>query len=476
MEKKYQNERIASFALNARHTQIDPLIFDQLKRHLLDAVASMADAVNRPTIQKLARQIKKVSPGGDCHLPLVGNISCDRAAQLYTALVRYPDFMDNYLGKEATCHPSDNIGSLLAVAQLRGSSGLDFLTALAVAYQVECRLVEEIPVMMEGIDHTLFLAYSITCGVARLLGLSEKQTTHALSMSGCSISPMVTSRASYTYEWKGIASSFDALATVNIAILAGENMTGPIALFEGPKGFAEIFNMKLDYNWEQENFSLIPKCCLKRYNAEVHSQSAIDALLLLRQEHTIDPAAIEKIEITTFLTAYHIIGGGAYGDRKTVATKEQADHSLFYLAAVAMLDGDIWPEQFEPQRIEKTDVQELLQKVSVKTSFPLHEPMKLAGALDNYTRAYPEEMCAKVSVILKNGESYHKEVKDYPGFFTRPFSWEQTIEKFDRLAGYLSRADRENIITIVQHIDQLPIKQLCKELAKFGNPLIGPQT
>jgi 2-methylcitrate dehydratase len=53
---------------------------------------------------------------------------------------------------------------------------------------------------------------------------------------------------------------------------------------------------------------------------------------------------IEKIDITTFLTAYHITGSNVYGDRKIVETKEQADHSLFYVVAVALLDGDVYPE------------------------------------------------------------------------------------------------------------------------------------
>src|SRR5207247_598346 len=135
-------------------------------------------------------------------------------------------------------------------------------------------------------------------------------------------------------------------------------------------------------DWSKESFDLIRKCVLKRYNAEVHSQSTIEAVLELRHQHSIDPSEIEKIDITTFLTAYHIIGSGAYGDRKKVETKEQADHSLFYLVAVALLDGDIYPEQFEPARIKRKDVQDLLQKVSVKTGFPLHKPLKLAGVLD----------------------------------------------------------------------------------------------
>src|ERR1700712_3216093 len=97
---------------------------------------------------------------------------------------------------------------------------------------------------------------------------------------------MVTSRASYTYEWKGLASSLDALDCVNIVFLAREGVTGPIASFEGPKGFQEIFDMKLDYDWSKENFDLVKQCVLKRYNAEVHSQSVIEAVMEIKNNHS----------------------------------------------------------------------------------------------------------------------------------------------------------------------------------------------
>ncbi len=183
--------------------------------------------------------------------------------------------------------------------------------------------------MIEGIDHTLMLGYSITAALAKMFGLTEEQTAHALGITGTSISPMVTSRAAYTFEWKGFASSLDALDCMNIVLLAREGMTGPVALFEGPKGFKEVFGMKLDYNWAEETFELIPKCVLKRYNAEVHTQPAIQAALELKEHHNIEAADIQKIDITTFLTAYHITGSGAYGNRKEVETKEQGDHSCF---------------------------------------------------------------------------------------------------------------------------------------------------
>jgi 2-methylcitrate dehydratase PrpD len=65
----------------------------------------------------------------------------------------------------------------------------------------------------------------------------------------------------------------------------------------------------------RENFPLIPRCCLKTYNAEVHTQSAIAAAVSLREQHRINPEDIRHVNVTTFLTAYHIVGGGEYGNR-----------------------------------------------------------------------------------------------------------------------------------------------------------------
>lgn len=461
MEKKLQNQLIAGFALNTTYEQIGAANIAQLKRHLLDSIGSLLFATGQPVPGKLLRQLAMISEGGSYRVPILERLPVDRAAQLYTALIRYPDFMDNFMGKESTCHPCDNIGSLLAAAQYKGANGRDFLRGMAIAYQLQCRLVEEIPVMVEGIDHTLLLGYSIVAGIASMLGLTEDQTAHALAMAGCSISPLAVSRASYTYEWKGFASSFDAFNCLNIALLALNGLTGPLALFEGPKGFREVFNMKLDYDWTKENFDLIKKCVLKSYNAEVHSQSTLEALLELRQQEDFSAGDIERVDITTFLTAYHIIGSGAYGDRKTVKTKEQADHSLFYLAAVALLDGQVYPAQFAPARIMQEDVQQLLQKVHVETVSPIHKPPVLAGLLDPYTEAYPDKMKTKVEIRLKDGRTLSRKKDDYKGFFTRPLSWEDTAEKFKRLTeDVISPARQWQIIDTVYNLENLQVSAL----------------
>lgn len=455
MRKPFQTELMADFGLNTRWEDIPGDVIDQLKRHLLDSFASMIFALPTKTMQKLYRQIRFFGEGGNCKVPVPGNIALDRAAQVYTALIRYPDFMDNFLGKKATCHPSDNIGSLLAISQLNNAGGKELLTAIAIGYQMECRLIEEIPVMENGFDHTTLLAHSLTVAASRMLGLTKDQAVHALAIAACAFDPMVTCRASYTFEWKGFASSSVAQGCINGIILAKENMTGPISFFDGPKGFQEIHDMKLDYDWTKETFELIPKCILKGYNSEVHTQPILECVMELRESPVFINEDIEEIEVTTFLTNYHITGGGAYGDRTIVHSKEQADHSTPYVVAVALLDGEVYPPQFSDERINREDVQQLLKKVKVKTLSPLHKPITLAGILDPYTEAYPDKVKAKVVIKTKDGKEYEAKREDYHGFHTRPFSWEDTEAKFRKLtAAVIDEAMQDKFIRNIKSLEK----------------------
>lgn len=468
-ESNLQTYQIAKFALSKTFSDLPLTTIDQLKKHLLDSTGSLLHCLHRPTIEKLTKQITELSSGGNCKVPVIGKTPYDRAAQLYTALIRYPDFMDNFLGKEATCHPSDNIGALLAASQMVNANGEEFLLAMAIGYEIECRLIEEVPVMIKGFDHTVLFAYSITAALSRLLNLSVDQTANALGIAGCSFNPLVSCRASYTREWKGLLSSIVAFGCTNIVLLAKQGMTGPTQIFEGDKGFSKELGLKLKYNWDNDQFDLIPKCILKSYNAEVHTQSLVEAALELREKHKMDPQEIEKIEITTFLTAYHIVGGGEYGDRHTVFSKEQADHSLPYVISAAIIDGELYPDQLLESRINKPDVQQLLKKVEVKTKIPFHKPEKLSGFLDPYTKEYPDKMMGEVKIKMKNGEEYSLEKQDYYGFHTKPMSWIDVKKKFKRLSAENADEVLQNqIIETISHLEKHTAKDLVKLLVKGG--------
>jgi len=457
-----QLKEMINFSRRAHFEDIPSSTVDQLKKHLLDSIASLVFSLRQNTPKKLRRQVAAIQQKNGI-IPIY-ELSVDRAAELYTALIRYPDFMDNFLGKHATCHPSDNIGTLLAVAELKKVGGKEFLKAMAIAYQLICRLTEEFPVMTKGFDHTVLLNFSITIAAAELLGLSKEETRHACAMAACTVNPLVTLRASYTSEWKGFASACTAFNCLNKAFLAKEGMTGPYSIFEGPMAMNKIMEMELHHNWNHEEaFDLIPKCILKRYNSEVHSQSLIEGILELNKKHNINIEAIKEIEATTFLTAYHIIGGGEYGDRKVVVNKEQADHSLPYLLAVALLDKEVYPEQFSVDRINREDVQELLKKVTITTSFPMKEPRKLVSHLDSYTQAYPDKMMGKVTVSTNDGNKFSIEKEDYYGFFTRPLEWHDLQEKFYTLTdGIISQIQQAKIVSIVRDFENHKVQSLTE--------------
>src|SRR5258708_27591238 len=126
----------------------------KLKIRGLDRLGVAIGAVDEPPILAISRLIEEL--GGRPLATLIGGgkTAPDRAAFFNGALSRYLDFMDSYLAASETNHPSDNMGAVLAAAEMRGGSGADFLTALAIAYQVHTPLSDVAPVRDRGFDHT----------------------------------------------------------------------------------------------------------------------------------------------------------------------------------------------------------------------------------------------------------------------------------------------------------------------------------
>src|SRR5258706_15712260 len=122
-----------------------------------------------PQLFHVRAQVKELGGTPQCTLIGGGRTSLDRAAFHNAALVRYLDFMDNFLCSGETFHPSDNFGAVLAAAELADCTGREFMTALAVAYQVQCRMTHAAPIMRRGFDHTTQQAFSVSAGVAKAL-------------------------------------------------------------------------------------------------------------------------------------------------------------------------------------------------------------------------------------------------------------------------------------------------------------------
>src|SRR5512142_732465 len=139
-------EQLAQFVERAEYDMLSAEARLQLRVHILDALGCAIGALDGAPVSIVRHQIADFSPAGACTMIGGGATSPDLAALYNSTLVRYLDFNDSYLAKGETCHPSDNIGAVLAAAEYALASGRQFLTALAVAYQVQCRLSDEAPV------------------------------------------------------------------------------------------------------------------------------------------------------------------------------------------------------------------------------------------------------------------------------------------------------------------------------------------
>jgi len=448
--------RLARFVVARGWDDLSDAARGELKIRVLDALGCAFGALRAPPVDAIRAQMEEFGGRPLCTLIGGGATAPDRAALLNGALVRYLDFNDSYFAPGETCHPSDNLAPVLAAAEYAQASGRELLTALAVAYQVQCRLSDEAPVRAKGFDHTTQGAYAAAAGAAKALRLGEAETANAVAIAGTALNALRVTRTGALSQWKGLAYPFTAFGAVEAAFLAARGITGPAEVFEGNKGFIETIAGPFEIAWEHEDLERVRRTFLKRYNAEIHSQSALEALLALRETHALDPAQVERIELETFQVAYDIIGGGEEGGKKEIGTKEEADHSLPYLLAVALLDGQVLPEQFAPERIVAADVQELLRRVEVRPAADL-------------SARFPAEHACRLRVHLAGGATLAAERSDYEGFLTRPMSWERAREKFERLAAQAVEPGlAAELADAVAALEELETRDLTALLARAG--------
>src|SRR5438874_2763503 len=436
-----QVEQLAAFVVRTKYEDLSENARQQLKVRILDALGCAFGALDGPPIKMLQAQLEDF--GGKPLVTLIGGgkTAPDRAALYNSALVRYLDYNDSYIAKNETCHPSDNLGAILAASEYANRNGKEFLTALALAYQVQCRLSDVAPVRAKGFDHTTQGAYAVAAGVARALGLDQRGVANAVAMSGTAYNALRVTRTGSLSHWKGLAYPNTAFGATHAAFLAMRGITGPLEVFEGNKGLMDAITGPFELDWSREDLEAVRRTSVKKYNAEFHSQSALEGVLELRATHQLRPEEIEGISIDIFDVAYHIIGGGEEGDKQRVRTKEEADHSLPYMVAVALLDGDVTPAQYQPERIMRQDVQSLLRRVTILPD-------------EELSKHFPAEMPCHIQITLKDGRTLHIEKQDYEGFYTRPMSWEQARAKFERLAGPFTTAEqRASIVETVAHLE-----------------------
>ena len=441
-------EELADFAGAVAYDDLAEDTREELKKRVLDSIGIAVGAMGSDATEAVRETVTETASGETCRLwGTEARASPTGAAMYNTTLTRYLDFMDSFLAPGETPHPSDNIASLLACGESIAASGKELIEAIGVAYEIQGELAWNAPVRDRGFDHVTHTVLSATAGAGKVLGLDREPLRNALGIAGTAHNALRVTRTGGINEWKGIASANAARNAVHSALLGKNGVEGPTNLFEGQKGWKEVvageFEVDLDPGCER-----VFDTMTKRYVAETYAQSAVEGIIELTEREDLDYETVESIDLDTFAGAKLIIGGGE-GSRYEVRTKAQADHSLPFMLAVALIDRELTNDAYAPERIGAGDVQDLLRTVTVEEGAEFTERFE-AG-----------EMPARITVETTDGTTHEIEKSDFAGHPNNPMSWAQIDEKFKTMASYrYDEKRREEIIDVVRNLDEHAVADL----------------
>jgi len=399
MATKTLANQLANYACEIKFEDLSKEVVHEVRRRVTDSLGCALGAWNEEPCA-IARKVASEfsAKNGSTIIGTAHQAPPDWAAFATGCCIRYFDYNDTYLSKEPA-HPSDNISAALAVAESVGATGREFITAIALAYEVQCRFCDAASLRARGWDHVTYGAFSTALASAKLMKLEPEKTRHAVNIAGVGCAAMRQARVGELSHWKGVAFADAARRGVYSALLARAGMTGPAPIFEGQMGFEKELGVSLGDVGEKFKGApaMILHTSIKYWPAEYHSQSAIEAALFLREQID-DVSQVKAMTIESHDASVDIIGSEP--EKWRPETRETADHSLPYITAIALIDGQVTEKQFQPERFMDPKIWKFLENVKVERNPEL-------------STLYPGAVANIVHVDLVDGKRLTKRV-DYP--------------------------------------------------------------
>ncbi|WP_175666196.1 MmgE/PrpD family protein [Burkholderia ambifaria] len=412
-------QQLADYAAGLQYRDLDATTIETIKAHLIDALGcAIAAHDERPV--RIARDAAPASPSGVS--TIVGTnqrTSPDLAAFATGTALRYYDFNDAYAGKE-TGHPSDNMSACLAVAEAQHANGRDLILSIAIAYEIACRLMDAAAISPRGWDHTCYSLPAVALAAGKLMRMPVPQLVQAVNLSINGHLALNQTRVQQLSNWKALADADAARNAVFSTQLARAGLTGPAPIFEGMAGFfpqvSGPFAVDTREFGGRGGAFRIGNCFVKFYPAQGLTQTAIAAALDVAAQVG-DLRRIRRIEIHTTEIGY--VTAGRDREKWAPSTHETADHSLPYIVARAMLDGDITTESYRHDALRDPALRALIERIEVR-----EDPV--------LTARYPMEAPNRVTAVCDDGTTCSKQVDDLPGSPTRPMRRDDYDAKFTK--------------------------------------------
>jgi 2-methylcitrate dehydratase len=413
-------ELLSSYACRLTYQDLPPEVVHQVKRTLIDTFGCALggfSAEPSAIARHLASRVNSSLPSRI--LGTRDHSAPDMAGFANGVMVRYLDCNDSYFSPGGG-HPSDMIPAILAMADPLGCDGQTVITAIALAYEVFCRLSDQVVTGDLGWDQGMFSVISAACGAGKVMGLDRLKMSHALSLAVVPNLPLGVTRVGELSMWKGCAAACATRAGIFAAQLAQEGMTGPAEPFDGPRGlWDQAVGQPVplpDLGGGREPFR-ITATSFKFFPSQIHTQAPIGLALELRNQ--VAAGDIAAIRIRSYRSA---VRSAATDPQKwDPQTRETADHSIPFLVATAFEDGAVSPASFTPERIHSPVIRRLMSKLTIAEDA-------------EFTKVFPDEMRCWMEVTNTSCRRFTAETTFPKGHRQNPLSDAELDSKLRHLA------------------------------------------
>jgi 2-methylcitrate dehydratase len=431
------SQKMAEFAIGIEYNDLPGEVVKEAKRFLIDSIGCAFAALNSEDMQAMYRVIQAL--GGTEEARIIGyghRTNAPNAALMNNLLIRALDYNDIYWEQDPS-HPSDIIGTAISCAEAKGKSGADLILAIVIAYELMMRwcLAADPGIREVGWHHASLTQFVSPLVAGKLYDLNVDQLVAAVGISGSSHFTLGGVVAGHLTNMKNTADPLAAQAGVYAAMMAREGYTGPVEVIEGKEGLIEVLS---NVSWNTEELTkglgsdfLITKCSYKAFPTEALTHQPISATLAICKRNSISYQDVEEILVETTTRGADILSDPS---KYQPNTKETADHSLPYVIAVAVADGNVLPKAFTDEAIRDPRIWELLPKIKV-----VADP-----EIDSL---FPQVKRARVTITTVDGNRDTEQTDFAKGAPENPLTDDELEKKFrSNLDGLVTSERMEDIL------------------------------
>jgi len=441
----------AGFFCKVRFDDLPEAVVDHTKKFILDLVGVAVGGLELPFPQMTTQYL--ASLGGKPEATLLGSAPGEKVPGIHAALgngvcAHALDMDDGY--RYGGVHPSvATVPAAVVAGEIAGSDGKALILGTVLGAEIMDRLAKAMNPshLSRGFHTTGTLGpFGATVAAGTIYGLPEDKLTRALGLAGLQSAGLLEILHDGAMT-KPIHPGKAAMAGILSAELAEKGAQGPATIFEGKKGFFNAMADDVSTDGLIEGLGdrfLILDHYIKLHAACRHVHPAIDAVIRLKKDHSIDYKDIDSVHIATYPVAISFCG-----DENLPGSGEAAKFNLPFSAAMAAIFGDAGMDRFSLETVNDRQIQELAGRIKASTD-------------KRWADAYPDMRGASVEMTTRDGKRYFMEVELAKGEPENPATLDDVMDKFRSNTSKMPKDMREALIAVIMDLENHTVSDLTQ--------------